>query len=198
MGAGRRVSPTKRLPERRDEILQSAVQLFYEKGFRQASMADVASAVGTTAPALYRHFKDKTDILDTAVRAWTERSLSEVREVVEIHRDPEELMRALVAQLVASVLENPALAGVAEQQRHYASEEVRAAADRADRLVTAEWVHAVWRVRPELSEPDVRAMVCGARGAVYSVTHTDSGLETEQLRDLLNFLAGQALAGAGT
>ena len=198
MGEGRRVSATKRLPERRDEILRSAMQLFYEKGFRQASMSDIAAAVGTTAPALYRHFKDKADILDTAVRGWSERELSEVQAVVDTYRDPEELVPALVAQLVALVLEDKALAGVVEQQRRYASDEVRAAADRADRLVTAEWVHAVRRLRPDLSEPDVRTMVYGARGVIYSVTHTDSGLDTDQLRDLLNFVTRQALVGVGT
>jgi AcrR family transcriptional regulator len=198
MGEGRRVSATKRLPERRDEILRSAMQLFYEKGFRQASMSDIAAAVGTTAPALYRHFKDKADILDTAVRGWSERELSEVQAVVDTYRDPEELVPALVAQLVAIVLEDKALAGVVEQQRRYASDEVRAAADRADRLVTAEWVHAVRRLRSDLSEPDVRAMVFGARGVVYSVTHTDSGLDTDQLRYLLNFVTRQALVGVGT
>lgn len=47
----------------RDEILASACDLYLERGLDGFSMRRLASAVGVTAPALYRHFDGKEDVL---------------------------------------------------------------------------------------------------------------------------------------
>ena len=53
-----------RLPagERREQILDVAVQVFASKGFHGASMNDVADAAGVTKPVLYQHFDSKQDL----------------------------------------------------------------------------------------------------------------------------------------
>lgn len=52
--------------ERTDLLLQEAARLFARKGFRGVSLEEIASAVGISGPALYRHFSNKQAIL-TAV-----------------------------------------------------------------------------------------------------------------------------------
>lgn len=49
--------------DRRARILAAAGELFRERGYHNVSVADVAAAVGITAPGLYRHFKGKSDLL---------------------------------------------------------------------------------------------------------------------------------------
>lgn len=58
-----------RLPtaQRRAQLADAAGRLFRLHGFHHVSMADVAAAVGITAPALYRHFTDKQELLAAAV-----------------------------------------------------------------------------------------------------------------------------------
>lgn len=53
-----------RLPagERREQILDVAVQVFAKHGFHGASMNDVADAAGVTKPVLYQHFDSKQDL----------------------------------------------------------------------------------------------------------------------------------------
>ena len=53
-----------RLPagERREQILDVAVQVFAKQGFHGASMNDVAEAAGVTKPVLYQHFDSKQDL----------------------------------------------------------------------------------------------------------------------------------------
>jgi len=48
---------------RKDIILQKAAILFKEKGFKAASMRDLAEVVGVEAASLYKHIKSKNELL---------------------------------------------------------------------------------------------------------------------------------------
>ncbi len=48
---------------RKDVIVTKAANLFREKGFKAASMRDLAEAVGVEAASLYNHIKSKTELL---------------------------------------------------------------------------------------------------------------------------------------
>ena len=54
-------------PVRRAQLAEAAAQQFYRLGFYRVSMADVAAAVGVTAPAIYRHFGSKQELLAAAI-----------------------------------------------------------------------------------------------------------------------------------
>ena len=54
-------------PERRAQLAEAAAQQFYRLGFYRVSMADVAAAVGVTAPAIYRYFRSKQELLVAAI-----------------------------------------------------------------------------------------------------------------------------------
>lgn len=60
----------------KSEILTIAKAEFMEMGFQEASMRTIASKVGITATALYRHYSNKEEIFEAivqpAVNAWDE------------------------------------------------------------------------------------------------------------------------------
>ncbi len=57
-------SPRQRLKaERTDLLLREAARLFAQRGYRGVSLEELASAVGISGPALYRHFPNKEAIL---------------------------------------------------------------------------------------------------------------------------------------
>ncbi|MER5437086.1 TetR/AcrR family transcriptional regulator [Streptomyces sp. NPDC002790] len=66
--ASRRTT-ARRPSDRRARIIAAASGLFRERGYHNVSVADVAADVGITAPALYRHFKGKPDLLVHVVDA---------------------------------------------------------------------------------------------------------------------------------
>ncbi|MCC7119667.1 MAG: TetR family transcriptional regulator [Anaerolineales bacterium] len=47
----------------REDILDAAAQVFRQKGFHGASMADIAKALEVQKPSLYHHVKSKQEIL---------------------------------------------------------------------------------------------------------------------------------------
>lgn len=49
--------------ETRAKILESALDIFSEKNFSNASLTEIAANVGLTKGALYWHFRNKNDLL---------------------------------------------------------------------------------------------------------------------------------------
>jgi AcrR family transcriptional regulator len=54
-------------PERRAALAEAAARQFCRLGFYRVSMADVATEVGVTAPAIYRYFRSKQELLAAAI-----------------------------------------------------------------------------------------------------------------------------------
>jgi AcrR family transcriptional regulator len=49
-------------PERRQQLLDTALATFARLGYHDASMNDIADAAGVTKPVLYQHFGSKRDL----------------------------------------------------------------------------------------------------------------------------------------
>lgn len=79
----------RRPPDRRERIAAAASGLFRQRGFRNVSMSDVAESVGITAPALYRHFDNKSALLAHVVTV----GLDDFEYVAVISNDLDELLR---------------------------------------------------------------------------------------------------------
>ena len=56
--------------ERRQEIMDTAMRVFAEKGYEQTTMRDIASAVGVVPGLCYRYFESKQVLFEQAVRQY--------------------------------------------------------------------------------------------------------------------------------
>ena len=54
--------------DNRMNILQKALQLFYEKGYDAIGVQEIADAAGVTKPTLYHYFGSKYGLLEAVVR----------------------------------------------------------------------------------------------------------------------------------
>ena len=59
---------------RRQEILDTAMLLFRQKGYDATSIADIAKAMNVVPGLCYRYFSSKQEIFDTAVREYAKES----------------------------------------------------------------------------------------------------------------------------
>lgn len=55
---------------RRQEILDTAMRLFYEKGYEATSMADIAKGLHVVQGLCYRYFDSKQTLFDTAMQQY--------------------------------------------------------------------------------------------------------------------------------
>ncbi|HEX5278344.1 MAG TPA: TetR/AcrR family transcriptional regulator [Fluviicoccus sp.] len=65
-------------PETRERILQSAMQVFVQKGWQKASLDEIAAAAGLTKGAIYWHFRNKHDLFFALMDARLQRDTSPV------------------------------------------------------------------------------------------------------------------------
>lgn len=89
---------------RKEVIVQAAAALFLEKGYKAASMRDLAEKVGVEAASLYNHIRSKTDLLHdicfvVANRYWEEIGRIESEDISSI-RKIEALLRFLIGQML--------------------------------------------------------------------------------------------------
>ena len=68
------------MTDTKQRILQEALKLFSQSGYKGTSMNDIASQLNVTKAALYKHYKSKQEILDSIVEKMNELDRERARE----------------------------------------------------------------------------------------------------------------------
>ena len=79
------------MPQRskKNHIVESALPLFLEHGFKGTSVDMVVRASGVSKPTVYNHFPDKASLMLEVLREWSERNkpmIRPVRDAAEFER----------------------------------------------------------------------------------------------------------------
>lgn len=159
--------PARPVPRtRRAEILAASVPLFARDGFANVTNGQIATAVGLTPSALYRHYPGKIDILAAAclqaaglLAQGVERSLREVS-------GPYDALVALAATYVAYCFEYTELNSVAEAELAGLPPGLRRPVVLAQREHIAVWEQQLRLARPELDPRQARVLVHAGFGVV--------------------------------
>jgi TetR/AcrR family transcriptional regulator, fatty acid metabolism regulator protein len=80
---------------KRDAILRAAIDVFAERGYFNAQVADVARAAGVAAGTVYLYFQNKDHLLVSIFERSMRDGLAESRAAVAELRDPRERLRRL-------------------------------------------------------------------------------------------------------
>jgi len=78
---------------KRDTILRAAIDVFAERGYFNAQVADVARAAGVAAGTVYLYFRSKDDLLVSIFEQTVKARLEEGRAAVSDVSDPSERLR---------------------------------------------------------------------------------------------------------
>ena len=80
---------------KRDAILRAATDVFAERGYFNAQVADVARAAGVAAGTVYLYFRSKDDLLVSIFEKTMREAIQEGRASVEPLKDPIERLAAI-------------------------------------------------------------------------------------------------------
>ena len=91
---------------RKQQIVQAALSLISSHGLKGLSIAGIASRVGLVPSAIYRHFKNKEQVIDAILDIIRERLLANVKVVTEETGDVLERLRRLLMLHIQLLREN--------------------------------------------------------------------------------------------
>lgn len=97
---------------RKDNIIDSALQVFAEKGYSDATMTDIAKKAGVSTPALYEYFKTKEDLLFAIPEKFMEEPIRIMEYVAPYLRGAEAKIRGIVQGYLTIYDTNPLYASL--------------------------------------------------------------------------------------
>lgn len=184
----------RRPPGRRAQILAVAADRFHRSGYHQVSMTEVAAGVGITAPALYRHFRGKPELLDRAVRL----GLDALADGLRAAGSTADLGAALAAVAVG----HRPLGTLVQRDARLLPPARRAALRRELRADVAAMSAVLRAERPELPEPDVELLCWSALSACAGLSYQSAAPQPRRAEAVLREVVAAVLAvtfdGAGS
>jgi AcrR family transcriptional regulator len=179
---------------RRDQILETAADLFASKGFHGVSVGEIGKACGISGPALYKHFDSKDAVLAAMLIGISESLLDEGRVRVERARSAREALESLVAWHTDFALRHRSLIVVQDRDLQSLPPAARERVRQLQREYVDVWAAQLRRVHRGLHTDRARAMAHAAFGLINSTPH--SGLIPDQaMRGVLQRMAMGALVG---
>ncbi|MFG2843770.1 TetR/AcrR family transcriptional regulator [Kitasatospora sp. NPDC048296] len=175
----------RRPPGRRAQILAVAADRFHRSGYHQVSMTEVAAGVGITAPALYRHFRGKPELLDRAVRLGLDALADGLRAAATT---------AELGAVLAAVAVGHRPLGTLVQRDARLLPPARRAALRRELRADAALMTAVLRAeRPELAEADAELLCWSALSACSGLSYQSAAPQPRRAEALLRGMVAAVL-----
>lgn len=94
---------------RKQQIAQAALNLVATQGLKALSIARIAGKVGFVPSAVYRHFKNKAQVLEAILDLVREKLLTNVRKVSEETLEPLVRLRKVLQLHIELIQENPGI-----------------------------------------------------------------------------------------
>ena len=194
--SGSSANPVKRRPrDRKAQIARAAADAFSELGYHAVSMENIATRVGISAAALYRHSQGKYDLFRSAVLALGQR-LVDATEFAD-HRpddaDPEETLRALTGALIDTAIVNRTAGGLYRWEGRYLHGEDQEVLAEQVKLVNRRLQRPLIRLRPNLQSPQRWVLSAAALSVIGSITDHRSRLGNGEIRATLADIAAAVL-----
>ncbi len=89
---------------KRDRIIDAAVELFYNKGFGNTTLDEVADQLGVRKPYIYSYFESKGDLLAQVCETGVAEAVASVTQIMEGGGSPSEQLRAICDVTVRTVI----------------------------------------------------------------------------------------------
>lgn len=96
----------------RDDILEAAAQVFRQKGFHGASMANIAEAVNLQKASLYHHVSSKQEILFELLDRALELLLERISPIASMDLPADERLGRMIREYLQILAENTDLSAV--------------------------------------------------------------------------------------
>lgn len=147
---------TTTLVDRRDLLIDAAIELFGRRGYWAATMDDLGAAADIAGPSIYQHFSSKSDLLVAVFTRGNEGLRLGLSRALDEGRDPADTLRLLVDSYVDFVLGHPEVNRLLINESLYLPELERASVRGMQHRYVGEWVNLLQETHPGLDQPTAR------------------------------------------
>lgn len=150
------------------EILSAATTLFFNKGYASVSVDEIGEQAGTTGPAIYRHFRGKSEIL----AALFDQAIDEVLSAtgssgLTAHAELEYRVRAHAL----FVLKHYKLASVWIREGMHLAEDDRRRLHRRENAYISQWASCIRATYPSLDPSTAQTAALTAIGTLNCISN---------------------------
>lgn len=183
--------------DRKAQIASDARELFAGRGFHAVRVDQIAEASGVTARAVYRHYKNKQELLAHIIsedqQRWTDalKSISEVKSDDELAHQLEYLARVGIESRRLSVLWQ-------REARHLEENDFRAVREKAVWIAESVATRLIRPLRPDLSEFAIDVRSWAVVSILTSPAFYDSALSQTRLTILMAAACERLIAARAT
>lgn len=178
-------------------MLNTALLLFNQHGYRETGMDDIAAAVGLPTSSLYRFFNGKAAILAAVYRRAADRVSGDVTAILSETSDSRDAVTRLIDAYVQRSFVNPELAYVYYAERVNVPDEDRVVLHNIQRATVEAWVGQVTAARPGMPSDEARFAVHAAFSLVVDIGRLVRYENTESSRQIVAGLLRVLLLGEG-
>ncbi|HUQ00719.1 MAG TPA: TetR/AcrR family transcriptional regulator [Aeromicrobium sp.] len=177
---------------RRQQIIDTAAELFASRGYHGVSVNDIGAACGISGPALYKHFPSKQALLAASLTEISETLRDEGRQRVAASDSPQSALSALIDWHVDFALTHPSRIVIQDREWSNLDPDAQATVRRIQLAYIDVWVDVLVALRPALDPPTARAAVQAGFGLLNSTPHS-ARVGVADMRTLLHAMAMSAL-----
>ncbi len=160
-------------------IVDAAIVLFHRDGYHRVGMEDIASAVGITAGALYRHFRGKQELLYKAM-------LTVIDEHVSIASTAAPAgLEAMLRSIARQAIDSRDRGALWQRNARELSPEQRTRVRHRLRALAGRVAGAVAQARPELPQPDTDLLAWAVMAVLSSPYEHGVTLTKPRFEELL-------------
>jgi TetR/AcrR family fatty acid metabolism transcriptional regulator len=96
-----------KVKSRKDRIIEAALRIFAEKGFQDATIAEISKKAGVSEATVYENFGTKEDLLFSIPEMVTVETIAEFERVLPYIRGTEARIRAVLCSYIRLYRDNP-------------------------------------------------------------------------------------------
>ncbi|MEE6169490.1 MULTISPECIES: TetR/AcrR family transcriptional regulator [unclassified Mycolicibacterium] len=175
----------RRPKDRKAQIARASAEEFSALGYHGVSMEAIASRVGISAAALYRHYSSKYELFRDAVLNLGQQLVDGTAFVDETESDPRQELRRLVAALTDTALANRESGGLYRWEARFLRGDDQAALNSQMRTVHLRIQRPLRALRPELGSHERWTLSTAVLSVLGSIVDHRAKLPAGQIRAVL-------------
>ncbi|MCE3232754.1 MAG: Transcriptional regulator, TetR family [Rickettsiaceae bacterium] len=94
---------------KKEQILETAGQLFLQEGFRKVSMDAIAAAVPVSKPTLYNNFSDKKELFASVIAQRCQQFLGTIEQSIDESMEVKQVLETIAAKFLTLILSPEAI-----------------------------------------------------------------------------------------